>query len=69
MVGPGLNTGANLLAPQTTAQSNYQIKYDGTKTVGSHIIRYGLAFNHIQGFTWEAFQSIQPSDATYVGSA
>jgi hypothetical protein len=67
MVGPGLNTGANYLAPQTTAQSNYQIKYDGTKTVGSHIIRYGLAVNHIQGFTWEAFQSIQPSDTTYVG--
>src|SRR5271165_4309899 len=66
MVGPGLNTGANFLAPQTTAQSNYQIKYDGTKAVGSHIIRYGLAFSHIQGFTWEAFQSIQPADVTYV---
>ncbi len=67
MVDPGLNTGANYLAPQTTAQSNYQIKYDGTKAVGSHIIRFGLAFDHIQGFTWEAFQSIQPSDFTYVG--
>ena len=66
MVGPGLNTGANFLAPQTTAQSNYQIKYDGTKAVGSHIIRYGLAFSHIQGFTWEAFQSIQPANVTYV---
>jgi hypothetical protein len=68
MVGPGLDTGVNLLAPQTTAQSNYQIKYDGTKSVGSHIIRYGLSFNHIQGFTWEAFQSIQPGNVTYVGS-
>ncbi len=67
LVGPGLNTGANVLAPQTTAQSNYQIKYDGTKITGSHIIRYGLAFNHIQGFTWEAFGSIQPLDTTYVG--
>ena len=68
MIGPGLNTGANFLAPQTTAQSNYQIKYDGTKAIGKHIIRFGLAFNHIQGFTWEAFQSIQPADFTYVGS-
>ena len=47
MVGPGLNTGANFLAPQTTTQSNHQIKYDGTKTIRSHIIRYGAAFNHI----------------------
>jgi hypothetical protein len=68
MLGPGLDTGVNSLAPQTTAQANYQIKYDGTKSVGSHILRYGLAFNHIQGFTWEAFQSIQPANITYVGS-
>jgi hypothetical protein len=68
MNGPGLATGANLLAPQTTAQSNHQVKYDGTKTVHSHIIRYGVALNHIQGFTFEAFFSIQPFDATNVGS-
>jgi hypothetical protein len=68
MNGPGLATGANLLAPQTTAQSNHQVKYDGTKTVHSHTIRYGVALNHIQGFTFEAFFGIQPFDATNVGS-
>jgi hypothetical protein len=66
--GPGLSTGANFLAPQTTAQSNHQFKYDGTKTVHSHIIRYGAAFNHIQGFTFEAFGSLQPLDSTNVGA-
>lgn len=67
LTGPALNTGANFLAPQTTAQSNHQVKYDGTKTIRSHIIRYGVAFNHIQGFTFEAIQSIEPSDQTNVG--
>jgi hypothetical protein len=65
--GPGLATGANFLAPQTTMQTNHQIKYDGTKTEQSHIIRYGIALNHIQGFTFEALFSIQPVDVTNVG--
>jgi hypothetical protein len=67
MTGPGLATGANFLAPQTTSQSNHQLKYDGTKTARSHIIRYGVAINHIQGFTFEAFFSHQPADFTNVG--
>jgi Carboxypeptidase regulatory-like domain len=67
MVGPGLATGTNFLAPQTTTQSNHQIKYDGTKAIRSHIIRYGVAFNHIQGFTFEALFRNQPADFTNVG--
>jgi len=67
--GPGLYTGANLFAPQDTAQSNHQVKYDGTKTVHSHIVRYGVAFNHIQGFTFRAFFSIDPSVGANVGSS
>jgi len=66
--GPGLDTGANYLAPQTTAQSNHQFKYDGTKIVHTHILRYGVALNHIQGFTFEAFFSTQPFAGTNVGS-
>jgi hypothetical protein len=60
MNGPGLATGANFLAPQTTSQSNHQLKYDGTKTVHSHIVRYGVALNHIQGFTYEAVLALSP---------
>ena len=45
----GPSTGPNLLAPQSTPQSDKQIKYDGAKTVGKHILRYGVDYNHIQG--------------------
>lgn len=57
----GLSTGPNLLAPQKTPQSNKQVKYDGSKVIGSHIIRYGVSFNHIQGGGFAKFFSITPS--------
>ncbi|HEV7676791.1 MAG TPA: carboxypeptidase regulatory-like domain-containing protein, partial [Candidatus Angelobacter sp.] len=37
-------SGPNLLAPQKTFQQNTQIKYDGSKTVHSHILRYGFGY-------------------------
>jgi hypothetical protein len=49
MGSTGLAAGPNFLAPQTTAQSDHELKYDGTRIAGSHVIRYGVAFNHIQG--------------------
>jgi hypothetical protein len=52
--------GANLLAPQTTPQSNRQVKYDGSKTLHSHILRYGFGFNHIQGGGFAKFFGVQP---------
>lgn len=59
-IGP-FASGPNLLAPQTTPQSNRQIKYDGSKIIASHIIRYGVDFNHIQGGGFAKFFSITPS--------
>jgi Carboxypeptidase regulatory-like domain len=47
--------GPNLLAPQQTIQSNKAVKYDGSKIIGAHIIRYGATFNHIQGGGLAAF--------------
>jgi len=47
--------GPNLLAPQATIQSNHEIKYDGSRVFGAHIIRYGATFNHIQGGGLAAF--------------
>jgi len=47
--------GPNLLAPQQTIQSNHQIKYDGSKIIGAHIVRYGASYNHIQGGGLAAF--------------
>jgi hypothetical protein len=48
-LGAGLYTGPSPDAPQSTPQSNHEIKYDGSKSVHSHIFRYGISFNHIQG--------------------
>ena len=55
MGGTGLVAGPNLLAPQSTPQSNHQIKYDGSKIIGSHVIRYGVGYNHIQGGGFASF--------------
>ena len=56
-----LFTGPNLLAPQETPQSDHQVKYDGVWTHGSHAIRYGADFNHIQGGGFAKFFSITPN--------
>jgi len=52
--------GPNLLAPQSTPQSDHQVKYDGSKIVGKHIIRYGGSFNHIQGGGFASFFKVDP---------
>jgi hypothetical protein len=55
MGGTGFEVGPNLLAPQSTPQSNHQIKYDGSKIIGAHVIRYGVSYNHIQGGGFASF--------------
>jgi hypothetical protein len=55
MGASGLIAGPNLLAPQSTPQSNHQVKYDGSRILGSHVIRYGAAFNHLQGGGFASF--------------
>jgi len=69
MGSTGLVTGPNYLAPQSTLQSNHQLKYDGSKTLGKHIIRYGFGWNHIEGGGFANFQSIVPYLVTNVGAA
>jgi len=54
-------SGPNLLAPQKTFQQNAQGKYDGSKPIGSHILRYGIGFNHIQGGGFAKFFSLAPT--------
>ncbi|MCU1241505.1 MAG: Oar protein [Candidatus Acidoferrum typicum] len=53
-------TGANILAPQKTYQSNKQFKYDGSKIYRSHIFRYGVGFNRILGGGFASFYGIDP---------
>jgi len=52
--------GPNYLAPQTTVQSDHQIKYDGSKVWGRHIIRFGGSLNHIQGGGFASFFKTDP---------
>jgi hypothetical protein len=52
--------GPNLLAPQSTPQQNNEVKYDGSKVLRSHTIRYGASFNHIQGGGFADFFGTAP---------
>jgi len=54
-------SGSNILAPQKTFQENTQGKYDGSKTIGKHILRYGFGYNHIQGGGFAKFFSLAPT--------
>ena len=54
-------SGSNLLAPQKTFQENTQGKYDGSKTIRSHILRYGFGYNHIQGGGFAKFFALAPT--------
>ena len=60
----GPATGPNLLAPQSTPQSDKQIKYDGSRTISKHILRYGVDFNHIQGGGFASFFKLGPQIVT-----
>jgi hypothetical protein len=60
-------SGPSFLAPQQTYQSNHQIKYDGSKAVGSHILRFGAGFNHILGGGFASFLKLAPAVGAGIG--
>src|SRR5215469_9099138 len=60
--------GPNLLAPQSTPQQNNEVKYDGSKVLRSHTIRYGASLNHIQGGGFANFFGTAPRVRFNVGS-
>ena len=39
--------GPSPLAPQTNFQSDYEVRYDGSRMMGDHIVRYGALWNRI----------------------
>jgi len=47
-------SGPTILAPQQILQSNKQVKYDGSRILGSHILRYGGGVNRILAGGFEA---------------
>ena len=57
----GFLTGPNFLAPQQTFQTDRQLKYDGSKLLGSHIIRYGVSYNRLRGGGLFSFSAITPN--------
>lgn len=63
----GLITGPSYNAPLLWRQSNQQGKYDGTKTLGSHIIRYGFDFNRIASAGFVPFGSLAPYLVSFNG--
>jgi len=56
--------GPSRLAPQATFQGSYQLKYDGSKLSGSHMFRYGVAFNRIRGGGFASFYGLAPEMRT-----
>jgi hypothetical protein len=69
MGNTGLVSGPNYFAPQVVLQSDHQLKYDGTKTAGAHIIRYGFDVNRIPAAGFVPIGSLAPSLVTNVGPA
>ena len=54
-------SGPNFLAPQSTMQSDHQVKYDASKLFKNHIFRLGVGFNHIQGGGLAEFLGLAPA--------
>ena len=68
-IGTTFFAGPNHLAPQATPQSNHQIKYDGSRVLGRHLIRYGVSYNHIQGGGFASFYQLAPRIRDKSGAA
>jgi hypothetical protein len=54
-------SGPNFLAPQATQQHDLQFKYDGSKVIRSHILRYGVGVNRILGGGFAGFLRQAPA--------
>jgi hypothetical protein len=69
MGNTGMTTGPSGGAPWAILASYHQFKYDGSKTLGLHIIRYGFDFNRIAVAAFAPAYSLTPSLITNVGRA
>ena len=61
--------GPSWLSPQQTAQSNKEVRYDGSRVLGEHIIRYGALFNRIDGGRLAAFSTFPQVGTTSAGTS
>ncbi len=69
MGNTGLVTGPNGIAPETILQSDHQVKYDGSVSLGRQIIRYGVTYNRIGAAGFVPVQGLAPFLSTNVGSS
>jgi hypothetical protein len=61
--------GPSWLAPQQTVQSDKLARYDGSRVMGEHILRYGIAFNRIDAGRLAAISAFpQAGTTSLVGS-
>jgi hypothetical protein len=61
-------SGPNFLAAQQTFQSDKQFKWDGSKVIGNHVLRFGAAVNRIEGGGFAAFFGLGPQVVSFVNS-
>ena len=62
----GFASGPSDNAPQSTIQSDREVKYDGSKVWGNHIIRWGVDYNRIVGWSYASFFGIAPLAINYL---
>jgi hypothetical protein len=62
-----LYTGPYTAAPEQLFQSNLQLKYDGGKPLGSHLLRYGVDFNRILVWGFAPTSFLAPDVVTNLG--
>lgn len=61
MGNSGLDTGPNSIAPNVVVQTDYQVKYDGGRSIGAHLLRYGFDLNRFPFFGFVPFNSLAPT--------
>jgi hypothetical protein len=62
-----LYTGPNLFIPFHLFQDNLQFKYDGSKSRGAHLLRYGIDFSRIIVWGFAPQSSLAPFVSTNLG--
>lgn len=61
--------GPSWMGPQQNAQSDKLARYDGSRLFGAHMIRYGVAFNHIDAAHLAAYSIFPQVGTTSVGNS
>jgi len=61
--------GPSGLGPHQLEQSNALAKYDGSRVLDKHVIRYGLTFDRIEGARLAAYSAFPQAGTTSIGNS